>query len=294
MDKGRYSEIRKQLDFRPDNTKVWLSAVVTVLFYVLAVTVGSWLGQLLFAAATFRAFALFHDCVHGTFASKNWINVVAGHLLGGLCFLPFFAWRSDHRQHHLWTGNLEKDPVLRAVRSWRSSGRVPVIVRLGWVLWIPLASLVQHAVFWTYPLRTTGRDRLRALISVGAVALVWLALHFCGITVTEWWPGVVIYLLLTEVVNIPHHMMMPSTDGRAPAWEQYRFTRSVIYDRWMSWVVLDFNLHAEHHMFPDLPWYRLQCARRFLYDLDKKTEVDKTWALRLRMRDLKTVVLEQN
>lgn len=45
--------------------------------------------------------------------------------------------------------------------------------------------------------------------------------------------------------------------------EQVRYNvRSLRRDRFFSWLLLNFNEHASHHMYPNIPWYRLPDKRQ--------------------------------
>jgi fatty acid desaturase len=75
-------------------------------------------------------------------------------------------------------------------------------------------------------------------------------------------PAFFLFLVAEELVNIPHHVGMATYEDKLPIWHQYRATRSCYYPRGVSeLLVLNFNFHIEHHLFPNLPWYRLRGAR---------------------------------
>ena len=102
------------------------------------------------------------------------------------------------------------------------------------------------------------------------------------------------YLMAEELVNIPHHVDMSVFDGKLPVWEQYRATRSCYYPRGVSeLLVLNFNFHAEHHLFPNLPWYRLRDARALLKPVlggEYQEAVGIRWNIEGRRRSLEDIV----
>jgi fatty acid desaturase len=78
-------------------------------------------------------------------------------------------------------------------------------------------------------------------------------------------PSVIIYLAMVEVINLPHHLRLPRLAGsgeeKLSLWNQYKVSRTCVYSGWFSrLVLLNFNYHAEHHMFPTLPWHELPKA----------------------------------
>lgn len=261
------------------------------------------LSQLLLAVFFFQGFALLHECGHSTASPVPWVNVVIGHIAGAVCFLPFYPWRLIHQQHHLWAGNLERDPVLAGIRRWRAAGEIPAIVRWAWRRWIPLLAVVQHLVFLTYPLRLPrgtkaerrqiGRCAISVLLNVvvygSLIALAGRHLHPRHFVL-----ALLIYLAAEELVNLPHHVGAPVTNGRLSPWQQWLPTRSCRYPRGLSeFLVLNFNFHIEHHVFPFLPWYRLRRARHLLRQslgAAYQEEVGIAWALRNRARPLDAVI----
>ncbi|KAF7588186.1 hypothetical protein BBP40_006093 [Aspergillus hancockii] len=54
-------------------------------------------------------FVLGHECGHGAFSPSPRINDAVGWVVHSALFTPFFTWRSLHKQHHLYTNNLQKD-----------------------------------------------------------------------------------------------------------------------------------------------------------------------------------------
>jgi omega-6 fatty acid desaturase (delta-12 desaturase) len=60
------------------------------------------------AAFVVRLFILFHDCVHGSFFSRQGVNTFFGYFFGVLVFTPFEDWRFAHLRHHVTYANLEE------------------------------------------------------------------------------------------------------------------------------------------------------------------------------------------
>lgn len=307
--KRDYQQLRAGLTFTP--ALVPTLAVLTLdagllllAAHLLAVeSVASWLlAQVLLAIVFFHAFAVLHECGHGTVSKRRWVNTLIGHLTSGFCFIPYFPWKYIHQKHHAWAGSIEHDPVLKALRSWRGR-KVPWIVRAAWWSWIPLGALVQHLVYLTYPLAMWRAGELtpaKALRTVGS--LVWLALS----PLASWWlapdlvrpqnvlPAIALFLVMEELVNVPHHVDVSTFDTRLALWEQHRATRSCYYPAGLSeLLVLNFNFHIEHHLFPDLPWHRLRYARRLVKDAlgpSYREAVGIAWNIENRRRDLQRIV----
>ena len=266
-------------------------------------TLGSYLlSQLLLAVLFFNAFSILHECGHASFSRSRLVNTIVGHLASTFCFIPYFPWKLIHHEHHLWTGNLDRDPVLGSLRRFRDRG-VPPLVRFSWRSWIPLAALLQHLVYLGYPLAraragTLGRGQaartaLSVLWSLGSLA----GLHLLApelVRPSRFLLGLVLFLTAEELVNLPHHLGMPTVTGKLAPWQQHRATRSCYYPRGLSeLLVLNFNFHVEHHMFPGLPWYRLRRARALLWAAvaaPYQEHAGISWNLQHRTRGFDTLV----
>jgi omega-6 fatty acid desaturase (delta-12 desaturase) len=309
LSKADYDVIRAQLVFRPSALAaaitLLLNAALACLVLVL-LAAGSrsayWGAQLLIPVVMFQAFAVLHDCGHGSFSASRLVNNLVGHYASILSCLPFLPWKYVHTEHHVWAGNPERDPGLAIVRRARE-GKLPWIIAYAWRSWLPLAGLAQNLVFWMYPIVQARQGKLsreRIWKCVGSVA--WLAFALFGLhrlapsllTFRNLAPGIALYLVLVELVNIPHHTGLTAFDGRLPLWEQHLPTRSCNYPPIVSEVlVLNFNFHIEHHLFPNLPWYRLRAARRlvvpalgYLY----RQAHGVNWAIRARKQNLRDVL----
>lgn len=281
LSRERYDAIRSELKFRPSPVIAVLSLVVHAALVSLSVVLlrsdaplARVAAHVVLPVVFFQAFGLLHECGHGSFSTSRTFNALVGHCASLLCFLPFFPWKYVHAEHHAWTGNADRDPGLSLVRRAKRRGELPLLLRVAWRLWLPLGGLAQHVVYWSYPLvawhsgRLSGKRLVRSLVSVALLPLGYLALHRLApdiVSLSRLWPSLLAYLVLVELVNIPHHVGLTSVEERLPSWQQHLPTRSCNYPRGLSeLLLLNFNFHIEHHLFPNLPWYRLRTARALI------------------------------
>ncbi|HET6338711.1 MAG TPA: fatty acid desaturase [Polyangiales bacterium] len=311
--KADYEVIRAQLVFRPSPLLGTLTLVVNAALFAVVLALlatesrsAYWGAQLLIPIVMFQAFGVLHDCGHGSFSASRLVNTLVGHYASVLCCLPFLPWKYVHTDHHVWAGNPERDPGLAIVRRARE-GKLPWIMTTAWRSWLPLAGFAQHVVFWTYPIvqaRQGKLSRSRLIRCAGSVA--WLAFALAGlhwlapslITFRNFLPGIAVYLVAVELVNLPHHTGLTAFDQRLPLWQQHLPTRSCNYPPIVSeLLVLNFNFHIEHHLFPNLPWYRLRTARRLvnpaLAHLYREAH-GFNWAIRARKKNLVDVLAKNS
>ncbi|HKU41437.1 MAG TPA: fatty acid desaturase [Polyangiales bacterium] len=308
LTKEDYLRLRAALSFERDYRIVALVVVAHQLLFAGCLvllrsgsTAGYVLAQPLLAVVFFQAFSILHDCGHGSCLRRSWSNALLGHFVSLFCFLPYYPWKYHHALHHTWTGNLENDPTLKALRKFRETRTVPPLLRLAWRSWLPLLAAVQHIVFWSYPLRAYRHGQrwqfVHCLFSVLCLGASYWGLHALWpelFNLTNFGPAIVIYFAAVELVNMPHHSDRPTVDRKLPLWEQAYATRSCYYPIFVSeFLVLNFNFHIEHHLFPSLPWYRLRQARTLVKAaLEGGYEEARGigWNLRERSRDIRAVL----
>lgn len=249
----------------------------------------------------FRNFSLMHDAVHLAVSNNRRLNNFVGEISGCFCFLPFENWKRSHLEHHQWSGNIEKDPVMALrITLPKASKTTQAILTLGWRYWIPALASLQYLLFWKLSLERSLREKsilgfLRfslpvifwsTVFSLSSVNMIWMGLL----------PAFLLYFVAVEVVNFPHHLHLPMTYGetRHPVWEQYKSSRTCLYPRWFARLfVLNFNYHTEHHMFPDVPWHMLEEVHRLVRaELKEEQNIDMNldWILANRSKSLIEVV----
>lgn len=246
-----------------------------------------------------------HDAVHRSASQQRSVNEATGIFSGGVCLLPFEQWRRSHLEHHTWSGNLDKDPVSAFVTIFpKLPSPLKTLLERCWVAWIPMIAIIQHIVFWALAAKTTINSKfsLKLVLSLLSPVLLWgSVIKLAPTTFLEWslLPGVLLYLVTVEVVNLPHHLRLPQYRGevRFPVWEQYQVARSCIYPKWLATtVILNFNYHTEHHLFPEVPWYHLaQLHQPVTEVLGEKYNTDPSfaWIIENRKKPLSNLAVYQ-
>ena len=134
-----------------------------------------------------------------------------------------------------------------------------------WRSWFPILALMQYGVFWMLSAKIViSKPTKKNLISVSVTFISWLLFFKFSLThflLMSLIPGILLYFVMVEVVNLPHHLQMNfnTDDARLPAWQQEVTARTCKYPKWISqYITLNFNYHVEHHLFPDAPWFTLE------------------------------------
>jgi fatty acid desaturase len=277
--------------------RLTLQSILPFFFQLLAVS-------LILPIFMFRNFGLMHDCVHGSAIKNRVCNDIVGELTGTLCLLPFYQWKIIHLKHHYWAGNVDKDPAMRLIKDFPTRTEAQVgLLQLAWQKWLPIMALLQHFVFWAAAIQQTKSEkkmasRARCFFSYFTSITIYSGIVYAlGVKSLLMLPGFLIYLVMVEAINFPHHLSLPQYRGEKvlPVFQQFIISRSCQYPKFFSRVVLNnFNYHTEHHLFPRLPWYKLDVIapqiRQLLGD-HYNGSIGSEWILKNRKLDLEDVLI---
>lgn len=311
MDKKEYQKIRHDLDLSKRSFFLFYHFLGDVVLFGLCYLLwqifpNSWWKLLnipLLFVLMFRNFSLMHEAVHGltTIKSKK-INEAVGVLSGTIAFLPFHAWKKIHMEHHYWAGNIDKDPSMKIVRTYHTYPKwLKFTMNVSWRCWVPLLSVLQYLVFWKASVLHLKKNfKSPAFVAsfffpffLYAGASVILPAQFLVLNLA---PAFFLYLMVIEVVNFPHHLELPQYEHehKLHLWDQHEVSRSCLYTDWFArHVILNFNYHTEHHMYPEVPCYHLDKIHRVLskeLGPEYNHDLQFMWILKNRNKDMAEVI----
>ncbi len=175
-------------------------------------------------------FVVGHDCGHGSFSKKKWLNNLIGHLSHTPILVPFHGWRITHRTHHNNTGNIDTD------ESW-----YPVTeTKYNQMVWWEKLLRFGITLLFAYPLylfkRSPGREAASHFNP--SSPLFRPSEKWDVITSTVWWTSMVVLLgCLTY------------------QWGFLWLLKNYLVPYLIFVVWLDFVTFL-HHTDPEIPWYR--------------------------------------
>ena len=253
---------------------ILVAAGGTALAFALSARAELWLwllGQAVLAVSLVQWFAILHECGHETLFRTRRLHGPVGQIAGFFSTIPFYNWKRVHGRHHKWTGWQDVDPTTATLVPRELSRAERGLVNVCWRFWIPLFSVLYRVNnFWNWPrLRTLfekSEDRRRlavsslVLLAVYAVVVMLVGpralLRLVGL-------GVLLSLIAEDLLLLSQHTHIPQqlSRGKAvrpfPTIEQEVFTRSLVFPRWLSTLLLHIDAHELHHMYPFVPGYRL-------------------------------------
>lgn len=201
------------------------------------------------AACAYAQFTVLHDALHRSASRVTWLNELLGYAATLALCGPYAAIRRNHLHHHAHTNDPREDPDFWvAGATWLS------------VAWRCLTMLQMH--YWSYLTRLRRRDSafVQSVVTIVAIlfahAWAWRAGHLRDLLLCWTLPAQLAVAALALTFDYwPHR---PHT-----ARGRFRDTANLL-PGWLDPFFLCQNLHAVHHLFPQLPWYRYREAHGVL------------------------------
>jgi len=209
-------------------------------------------------------FAGLHECCHRTAFSSRRLNDGVAWLLGLLSFYNATFYRRYHQWHHRYTHQPGLDPELDDPVPASLSAYLLEIS--GWTWWIGKLRSYSHLLWGdltSYPyLNTQIGPQVRRSVRIQITVYVLLAaVSLVGANGFLFWnwllPLAVGQPFLRVLLLAEHTGCAYSADGLANT----RTTLTIAPVRWLMW---NMPFHAEHHLYPSLPFHALPAAHRWI------------------------------
>lgn len=208
-------------------------------------------------------FAPLHETAHHTAFESRTANLIVGWACGLPALFNWHYYQLFHFAHHRHTQDPALDPELTPPPP---RDRIAYLLRLtGWQTWkgrvLVMARLVagDAARFAFIPEvsreRVVRSARLQAAVT-GAVVAAALAADLGAALVTFWIGPVLLAMpLLRAYLLVEHTGCAEDSDGLAN-------TRTTLTNMFMRATMWNMPFHAEHHLFPSVPFHALPAVHR--------------------------------
>jgi fatty acid desaturase len=209
-------------------------------------------------------FAPMHECVHKTAFKTPWLNELVGWPAGALALYNFTYYRRYHSWHHRYTQDLDRDPELSGPKPqtfaqyafhlsgipfWINKPRELLMLSLGRTDQFPyVPASAKSAVVWS------ARAQLGLYLAIAVVSVATgstLALRYWLL------PAMLAEPLLRALLIVEHTGCSLDSNGLTNT----RSTLAVLPVRFLMW---NMPFHAEHHLYPSIPFHRLPDAHQRL------------------------------
>ena len=267
------------IEFRPANFMGVLHTAgtvsITAASFLLSRSGGlAWIGgQVLLAVALVQWFIVLHECGHETMFRSSRLNSFAGHIAAFFSVIPFSCWKRVHASHHRWTGWQDLDPTTESLVRSPLGTLERKFVNTSWRFWIPAFSVIYRINnYWNLRrlrgLYETNKAWRRMVSDTVVLLTVYAAITVAfgpALVVKMTGLGVLLALVIEDPLILSQHTHIPQQVSRGGkvrpfgAFEQEAFTRSLKFPDWISkFVLLNFDAHELHHMYPFVPGYHLR------------------------------------
>ncbi|MEZ4702381.1 MAG: fatty acid desaturase [Rhodothermales bacterium] len=258
-DPSKRERIRSLLDINP-----WWNLKI-LLMYVLWLGVAYWtintpqlalriVGYFVMGASIHSLAIFAHEATHGILFKNRFLNRWVGFFAGLPAFVSVTSYRVVHMEHHNHTGkDRDPDEFTNAVPN-------PALRRVAFFLWLVFGGpyyIFIHVpmMAWKLAKPTERRDMIveYALITlIFATVITYLAqIGRMDVFLNGWAYPVLVAMIFVNVRGVAEHMMTEKTD-------EFTATRTMISNQMVSFFMNNLNYHLEHHLIPNVPWYRLQ------------------------------------
>jgi fatty acid desaturase len=247
-------------------------SIVAVIVAALAVFVQSpslWTFVLAFALIASRQHALLillHECWHGLYLPDRQINHRFGQAVSVLVGSKYWHAREQHLQHHRLLGS-DADPD----RSLHTSGDKATRTALRRYF---LGRILGGQLRTSHQDGAQGRAQIHPwpidpeLFWIAMAQLAWWGVLYA--VTGLWWvypllwalPLATATTLLNSARAFVEHAVLPGQETPEPS--RYFSIMSSPVERFF-FAPLCFHCHAEHHLFPSIPYHRLPQVRQLIF-----------------------------
>lgn len=208
-------------------------------------------------------FAPMHECVHRTAFATPVLNEIYGWVAGLLSFYNFTFYRYFHTWHHRYTQDPARDPELIEPKARNMREYFREIVGYNWWIYRPR----------TFSKMMTGRmgdmpfipADARRRIMISATAQV--GVYVLGLTAAALgYPYFLYWWLLPMLLAQPflRFLLIAEHTGCTVDENGLTNTRTTLASFPIRLLMWNMPYHAEHHLYPSIPFHQLPVAHREL------------------------------
>ncbi len=219
---------------------------------------GLWiLGTIMTALAINALVLLLHEGMHLTLLPSAIANRWASVALGATFLMSFTAYKIMHIRHHDFLGD-PRDPD-----DYHNYTDSQVLVWMMHYSRLLIGSFLYIFLIPFFAFRYgTRQDRIDIVIEYALLGFLYSALWQLVPHDVLFWHWFIPLVIVGYMVNIRGFTQHGITDAHDP----YLASRSIYPNRVVSFLLLNENLHLEHHLFPEIPSYNLPKLNRLIGD----------------------------
>jgi len=260
-------QLGKQLMKRSDRPGlVWFgqwAALLLVTGYLLHLSDGSaWFIPMLIihgSAIAVPAYALSHECAHGTAFRTRWINETLFWISSLIYYEEPYYRRYAHARHHTYTWINGFDAQMPFETPMTFKGWLLETTGIGYFIFITRAMYANALGRFSDQVRefTPASELPKLQWGAWIFLLVYLVIALAillGADFLFW------YLVLPRVLGNPIlflYTIIQHVDMEEDQLDLRRSTRSFRTNAFSRFLYMNMNYHVEHHMYPTIPFHAL-------------------------------------
>ena len=221
------------------------------------------------AVVTGFLFSPLHECAHGSAFRSRALNETVLWITALVYVVPPYYFRYFHLGHHRFTQVPGKDPSL-VLPEPATFGQYLWYCAGLWFWWRNLTWMIKHACGFVHPASATcvpagrrGLMVLEARIMVLLYAMLFaLAVYFgfLWVLVAAWIAPRVAGEPVQRIIRVAEHV------GCDESPDLLRNTRTTLTHRFVNAIAWQMPYHAEHHLFPNVPFHALPAVHALVAD----------------------------
>jgi|FEC22Drversion2_1045045.scaffolds.fasta_scaffold00873_14 fatty acid desaturase len=213
------------------------------------------------ATQQYAILVLMHDGQHSLLHPRRSINnLISKWLIGAPCGTPFLRSQALHLAHHQTVGSTD-DPAFQFYCFGEPSPKGSFVALVVHFVRVIVLRRLGHSVF-SDPRKPSTRKSEGVLASYGPVLMAQAAMFGVFTAAGIWWAYFALWLLPLATLVSFFDAFRQFGEHAEPRPDQNAGSRliSTLSNPVERTLIAPFgmNYHAEHHMFPFVPYYRLR------------------------------------
>jgi len=214
------------------------------------------------------AYALSHECAHGTAFRRRWINETLFWISSIIYYEEPYYRRYAHASHHTYTWNNGLDAQMPFATPMTFKGWLLETTGIGYFIWITRIMIANAWGDFSDQVKSFTPESELPKLKWGArgmlliYALIVMAI-LIGADYLFW------YLVLPRILGNPIlylFTLIQHVDMEEDQLDLRRSTRSFETNDFNRFLYMNMNYHVEHHMYPTVPFHALPALNRAVKD----------------------------
>jgi fatty acid desaturase len=263
IDRKLTKELMKRSD-RPG--LIWLAQWIALLGfsgYLYSLSIGNnWLIPMMVVYGSIialPAYALSHECAHGTAFRSRWLNEILFWVSSLVYFEEPYYRRYSHARHHTYTWINQLDAQMPFNTPMTFRGWLWEISGISYFVITFRVAMVNALGIFSDNIRDfTPESELPRLKWSARLFLSFYILLATGIVLGADW--ILWYLILPRIAGGPVlflYTLLQHIDMEEDQLDIRRSTRSFETTAFSRFLYMNMNYHVEHHMYPTVPFHAL-------------------------------------